>query len=59
VLDDFGVDSVAVGARPTPKALIARRSSAICWTSNDDGVPMSDNTLNKDGTALLPRSSSN
>ena len=25
VLDDVGVDSVALGARPTPKALIARR----------------------------------
>jgi hypothetical protein len=47
VLDDFGVDSVALGARPTPKALIARRRSAICWMSNDDGVPMSENTLNK------------
>src|SRR5258708_11669954 len=42
-----GVDSVALGARPTPKALIARRSSAICWTCNDDGGPTSDNTLNK------------
>jgi len=36
-----------VGARPTPKALIARRWSAIFWTSNDDGAPMSNNTLNK------------
>jgi hypothetical protein len=26
---------------------IARRRSAICWTSNDDGGSISDNTLNK------------
>ena len=45
MLDDFGGDWFAW--RETPKALIARRRSAICWTSNDDGVPMSDNTLNK------------
>jgi hypothetical protein len=25
VLDDFGGDSIALGARPTPKVLIARR----------------------------------
>jgi hypothetical protein len=25
VLDDFGIDSVALCGRPTPKALIARR----------------------------------
>ena len=41
-----GIESVAPGATPTPKALIGRRQSAICWTSNDDGVPMSVNTLN-------------
>jgi integrase len=43
----LGGDSVALGARRTPKALIARRLSAICWTSNDDDVPMSVNALNK------------
>ena len=46
VLDDFGGRLGPLGARPTPNALIARRRSAIYWTSNDR-VPMSDNTLSK------------
>lgn len=42
-----GVHSVALGARPTLKALIARRRSAIWWTANDDGVSISGNALNQ------------
>jgi hypothetical protein len=39
------VDSVGwreIGAESADRATLIR-----CWTANDDGVPMSDNTLNK------------
>ena len=43
VLDDFG-GRLGCAWRETDAESADR---AICWTSNDDGVPMSDNTLNK------------
>jgi hypothetical protein len=36
-----------LGARPTPKAQIARRWAAIWCKSNDDGLPMSVSTPDK------------
>ena len=41
-----GVDGCA-WHETNAETLIARCSSAICWTSNEDGVPISVNTLNK------------